>query len=362
MIKTKINIITVLAVFLFAAPESYPQNYEYSYNYISINQFKVWLSNNGRIGQAPSRLLGWGGKWPGGENAFKDFFGWGSLYWGGLQESNLKLQHFNYVTLVPGKIFDNSMPDDPSDSKYRVYKLRRDWETMPFGPKRDQFENDYNEWPVEDGAPWVDIDGDGIFTRGVDQPDYIGDEILWYVSNDSELAERPFAILPEELPDDTLNIELQTTVYGYNRTGIMGDVIFIKYKLINKSNITYFDFYIGIDNWYHLGQSGLLYRGIDTTLGLVFNFDKDNIGQQYDIPPAGGELLLQAPIIPSLNDSAFVSGRWINNYKNLNISAFNINLTYDTTWHFEDITVKEQNYNRLLGLYPNGLPDLTPLK
>ena len=53
----------------------------------------------------------------------------------------------------------------------------------PPGPERDQYETDYNEWPVEDGAPFNDINNDGIYTPGIDNP-YIGDETMWCVSND----------------------------------------------------------------------------------------------------------------------------------------------------------------------------------
>ena len=50
--------------------------------------------------------------------------------------------------------------DDPNLPKYRVYKILDGWENLPPGPIRDQYEQDYMEWPVQDGAPWVDVDGE----------------------------------------------------------------------------------------------------------------------------------------------------------------------------------------------------------
>ncbi len=61
---------------------------------------------------------------------------------------------------------DNGDPDDPTLSNYRVYKIKKNWEQMPSSPERDQLEKDYNEWPVEDGAPWQDNNNDKIYTQG----------------------------------------------------------------------------------------------------------------------------------------------------------------------------------------------------
>jgi hypothetical protein len=357
MIKRKINIITVLATLLFAAPESYPQNYEYSYNYISINQFKVWLSNNGKIASTPNR--GGGGLWPGGGNAYKNFFGWNSIFWGGkVNDSVVIYQYGTNTTFAPGKIFDNGEPDNPNQEKYRVYKIRKNWETIPFGNERDQFEKDYNEWPVDDGAPWIDIDGDGIYTRGVDQPDYVGDEVLWYVANDTENQRRAENGFPPSFTNPPLKIEIQTTLWGYNRSGTLGDVIFIKYKYINKNSITIDSMFLSFDHAFYIGGPYLRMRGIDTTINLIYTYRNDNQSLQYDIPPAGGDLLLQGPIVPSdLNDSAKFNGEWKTGYKNLNFYAHFPDIKYDsTTWNFSGISTKDMFWNRMKGLHLNGQP------
>jgi len=64
-----------------------------------------------------------------------------------------RADRFSNQYLQAGKIFDDGKPSDPKDPKYRIYKLRKGWESLPIGPERDQFEKAYNEWPVEDGAP-----------------------------------------------------------------------------------------------------------------------------------------------------------------------------------------------------------------
>ena len=48
-------------------------------------------------------------------------------------------------------------------AKYRIYKIRKDWESLPHGPERNTYELDFYEWPVEDGAPWMDLNGDSIY-------------------------------------------------------------------------------------------------------------------------------------------------------------------------------------------------------
>ncbi|MCJ7552290.1 MAG: hypothetical protein MUO34_00270, partial [Ignavibacteriaceae bacterium] len=154
------------------------------FNYIAVNQCMMWVSNNGDGSHDP-RTDGNGFYWPGGEDAIKSAIFEDGLIWGGIVDTQIRVNgNTHRQGLQAGKILEDGTPDDPSLEKYRVFKINKYWQDLPPGPKRDKLEKDYNEWPVEDGAPWIDINGDGVFTRGVDKPEIIGDETLWYVSND----------------------------------------------------------------------------------------------------------------------------------------------------------------------------------
>ena len=137
--------------------------------YIAINECFMWIGNNGMGSHNPISDDS-GFYWPGGENATIPAIFADGLIWGAKVGKEIRVNGATYrYGLQAGKILENGLADNPQDPKYRIYKIRKGWESLPPGEQKTDFETDYNEWPVEDGAPWVDIDGDGVFTRGVDR-------------------------------------------------------------------------------------------------------------------------------------------------------------------------------------------------
>lgn len=155
--------------------------------------------------------------------------------------------------LQPGKIMADGTPEDVSADHVRIYRVRRDM-IPENGPRpddykvpalsaeeilegrsassiRQQYFDDWNEWRAEDGAPFEDINGDGVYDPAVDIPGFTGaDQTIWYVANDvnSSLTTFLFGAQP-------LGIEMQVTLWAYGQTGALGNMFFRKYTLINKS-------------------------------------------------------------------------------------------------------------------------------
>ena len=74
---------------------------------------------------------------------------------------------------------------DPLAAVHRIYKVEKSMLASPLDFA------DFQEWPVDFGAPWVDVDGDGVYTPlpgGTDHPEFLGDQVLWFVSNDGDPA------------------------------------------------------------------------------------------------------------------------------------------------------------------------------
>jgi len=175
----------------------------------------------------PKNLLGyaegivWGGFFPGDSpNSFR--IG-GSTYASGLKPGKI---------LTNGNEANNFTPvaDDPTLEKYRVYKIRKNWESLPEGSEKAQFQKDYAEWPIADGAP---VNDDGT-------PKFLGDETAFYVAND--LTSEGTSFLYGSVP---IGIEMQSTVWASSDT-IIDKVIFRTVKLINKSGKNISNFMIGI--------------------------------------------------------------------------------------------------------------------
>src|ERR1017187_10109229 len=86
--------------------------------------------------------------------------------------------------LQPGAILSNGTADDPTLAKYRIYRVRPDVnpksvadltaeaknENTSVAALTAQYLLDWNEWPAALGAPYSDVNGDGVYDPKVDIP------------------------------------------------------------------------------------------------------------------------------------------------------------------------------------------------
>src|SRR5205807_646145 len=80
------------------------------------------------------------------------------------------------------------------------------------------------------------------------RPQVLGDETLWSVYNDrSALAASNRAGTAGTGPDNSLGLEIQQTTFGFSRTGSLNNVIFLKFKIINKGGSHLKDTYVSLD-------------------------------------------------------------------------------------------------------------------
>ncbi|MCK5331936.1 MAG: hypothetical protein KAK01_11030, partial [Candidatus Marinimicrobia bacterium] len=215
--------------------------------------------------------------------------------------------------------------------------------------------DDFQNWPVDLGAPWVDVDNDGTYSPlpvGPDHPDFIGDQVIWYVSNDGDSSGHSvFGTAP-------LGVEVQTTIFGFDRANVTGDILFVKELIINKGGNTIEDMYIGLWSDPDLGNAGDDFVGCDTILGMGICYN-DGVDYDYsDFPggtPAVGYDFFQGPIVPSLGDTAFAFKRNILDHRNLQMTSFNHYLGGDNP-NWSDPNNRREMYNLMQGLMRNGLP------
>jgi len=189
----------------------------------------------------------------------------------------------------------------------------------------------------------------------------VGDMVLWCVSNDMDASRSTFTY--GTLP---MGLEQQMTVFAFNRTGDLGDMVFKKYVIINKGSLTLKDMYFGYWTDTDMGDANDDYTGCDTvlSLGYTYNGDNNDAGYYGSTPPAVGYDFFQGPIIPAtLNDSAKFLSSWRKGFRNLPMTAFTFYINGSATYADPDLGVAAgsvQFYNYLTGFLWNGDPFIDP--
>jgi hypothetical protein len=204
------------------------------------------------------------------------------------------------------------------DARYRLYKVAKN---KPDGDAARAIDK-WSDWPGDLGAPYIDVDSSGTWNADTDVPDFRGDQMMWCVFNDVNQALH--TALGNTRP---MGVEIQTLYFVFNQPGALGNIMFMKWRIINKSDADYEDVYIGMWSDVDLGQANDDLPGCDTTLslGYVYNGDNDDEGSAaYGTkPPAVGFDFFQGPIVPGApTDSALFAEKWRHGYRNLPATAF----------------------------------------
>jgi hypothetical protein len=260
---------------------------------IDVNRFKLPIKNNGVLGISINDNED-GGKYDGQIVMFS-----GGFFMSGKTKDSLwaNCQFFSdhFSDYLPGKV--GSVTSDPKNVIYIVKST-----DPPFGQS-------WQDWriAVSQGAEFydgdhagvynpVDLNGNGKWDPNEDRPDLLGDMTARCVYNDSRpSSERIYTQVSPK------GIEIQQTVFAQKDSADLNNVIFVKYRLINRGSSAdvldsvYFapldDADIG-DN----GENDL--TGCDTLLNSVYTYHQLGSGDNKfgTNPPAEVITLLQGPL------------------------------------------------------------------
>lgn len=301
-----------------------------------------------------------GMEWPKGTFKLIDFAA--GVWVAGLVNDTPRTAAAEYaVEFAPGIILPSGLPDDPSKPEYKWYKIdREDLEAALDYDETTVPKSDYRNWPFNLGAPALpkaDGSGDSLDPSGSRIPGLLGDQMLWCVFNDADPT--PHANVFSSPP---IGVEVQMTVWGYNRTDAFGDMMFVKALLIHKGTQTLDSAFIALWDDPDLGDAADDYVGCDTSLSLGYCWNGDNVDATYRplAPPAIGRDFFQGPIVPSPGDTAYVSGRRIPGYRNLGMYAF-ARYTNGATYPDRDPESAIEVYRYMNGTRQDGSPFINPL-
>ena len=301
---------------------------------LNINNVSTWFHNDSQSDIGPTGQDGF--EFPKGSGKTTVFQS--GLLWGAKVNNMILVGGSVYRSgMTPGRIFKDGSAENPSASNVRVYRVRPDYKTNGLLTEqslgegtveeiRAQYEKDWNEWPVSDGAPFIDKNGNGIYEPTIDIPGYENaDQTLWHVANDQNAIAVNYFI-----GSQPIGVEEQVTAWAYkSNNDYLNNTIFRKYKLINKSNNTFTNMYVCLFSDIDLGATTENYAadlcGSDSSLNLGYNYYAANhVNAQYGTnPPSVGFVLLQGPMISgSIVDQAMFDGRKISGKLNLQMTAF----------------------------------------
>ncbi len=312
--------------------------------FIGVNNLQMMVSNVGSFAFDPTNRFGSdaGLYFPRGTNKTVIFAG--GIWVGARVNGQPRISVAEYTQeFRPGTAEDGEYT--PDQSRFRVYKIARgdDAESNP----------DYANWPFQDGAPAVtDAFGDdSLDADGNRIPQLFGDEALYAVYHDLN----PGAHTNQAGSTQPLGLEIQQHVFAFGRSGALGNVIFLKFVIINEGNNLLEDSYVSLWCDPDVGDPFDDLVGCDTSLmvGYAYNEGPDPI---YGTgAPAVGYDFLQGPIIASPGDSARYRNEWIQGFRNLPMASFNL---YTAG---KDPTNSQETYNYMQGLTPSGDTVYDPL-
>ncbi len=342
------RLIVFITVFLFTSV--FPQTLTSSGVLFNPNNIAHYVFNTGITSYYTGGSGSSGFFWPAGTSKtmiFED-----GVLWAGKVNGQVRSGGSSYRTgLQPGNVV-NGVPSNPADSLYNIWMLSRDSQSLPDSIKV-KYDFMYNNWPAALGAPFKDVNHDGIYTKGIDEPGLTGAKTLWYVCNDFDSNKTKY--LYGSLP---IGIEMQVTEWGYDADAFK-DVLFKKVKLINKSANAISEMFIGLWSDPDLGDASDDYIGCDTILNLGYAYNATNTDYIYGVaPPAIGYFMIQSPSVKSLQtDSAYFNGKYNHGYKNTSFYAFP-RFAKSTPDYGDpmmgDYLGTTQLYYKMLGLSNNG--------
>ncbi|MBU1635210.1 T9SS type A sorting domain-containing protein [bacterium] len=273
----------------------------------NISNWSYWMNYNGMSGIDPNSNSG--GIYPRGTAGaiFQDGF-----IWGGKVGTEIRVGGQTYnVGTTQGWIKSDGTAVSKDEPRARIYRIRPDYETLTHAMVVQeaaeanmvsatavteamtdeiiaQYETDWNEWPADLGAPTY---ADG--TPGIAN----ADQVVWFVCNDLDRT-NCMGLYGSE----PIGIELQVTAWAYAQPGArLGQIIFKKYKMINKSGADVTDMYVA--QWCDpdLGEAGDDLCGCDTTLSMGYAYNGSDTDSKYAAfglaPAAIGYDFFQGPVV-----------------------------------------------------------------
>ena len=195
---------------------------------------------------------------------------------------------------LPGAVQNGQYYYD--SSKFRIYKIERSLGTS---------QADWQNWGymVPYGAPYVDVNHNGIYDPQIDTPGVRNASQTMFVclTDVNPTSHTSGEGYGGGITNPAMGIELHLTKWVYSYPSY-NDVMFTKFELINKSNQTWNRTHFAIVSDPDVGNPSDDWVGCDTVRNMGYAYNGNNNDATYGAnPPAVGYKILKGPVNKSVS-------------------------------------------------------------
>lgn len=377
MKKFKCLSLIIIIIFFFAVPNNSIANYEGNgkdkgkkpvlnkttvnprQSLLNINNATMWVAEDGFHDWVVAS--GWNGAYPNGTTVGAIFAE--GIVWGGLvTDGSTPTVRVNGNTYGTG-----------CSPITRLYRVRPDYLTGDLASDaasfnqiaigdvtdaniqelRDQYAIDWQEWPVNEGAPFKDVNNNGTYEPVEDIPGIPGASQTMFIKYNDDLSSSNYGSPP-------IGLEVSETYWAYAASGPLANVIYKKVDLVyvgtptSASNSVIDSMFIVQWADADVGNSTDDFAGCDTTLNFGYAYSSGSSDATYSglglAPPAVGYDFLQgvSQFTGNPGDSAIFDLKWRTGYKYVNSKPMSSYVYFAAGGNWSDPGF---NYNGTLEFY-----------
>lgn len=262
------------------------------YKFFNPNRISTWFSRSGIFNQDTRSNNTPGFQWPAGSGKFASFTSGLSIF--GKINGELRMAAASYsgeyrLGRTVGGLFQTN-PD------YRMYRVDKDVPSID----RDNWDK-----AVLQGAPYVDVNNNGVYDPGIDIPGVKNAQQTFFACySDADTSSHNAG---EGFGGGTLPLgaEVRITSWAYSTGGntFLDNTIFMRFEILNNSLNNWEQVHFSLFNDFDIGIATDDYVGCDTirNMGYAYNAtisDGTGAGNSYGIPPpASGNIFLRGAML-----------------------------------------------------------------
>lgn len=295
--------------------------------FVQRSGYRVDIENNLNAGLIFASHFWFGGISSAGElKVSADTYGNNQMFRQGPISTNNQYNHYNYLS----KYFNSAWKVSKAEIIYHIDNYNQPGYVMPDGIKLWPGNGDASVGVGTDMAPFIDVDGDGVYNPHLgDYPCIKGDAALYTIYND-DVAHNP----------NKLGLEMHLMLYQFASNNYIDSTTFMQLRVVNRGIHSFPDFKTAIFADFDIGSSEDDYMGTNPIKKMLYAYNGENFDQASGAGPGFGENPPACGIV-SLNKIIAAAGL-VYSWSSGTINGFNDSpITHSDYWNYMNAKWKD---------------------